>query len=319
MTRVREALLDDARGISQLFQARIPVWQRINAQGYVDTVPYDELTVYERWTHGGAWMSIETAAIHLSRLRRGAGYALVVEDEGDIVGFAEVYPGDEPEPFGQHLYISRLVTSEDYLTAADALMRYIFDFAEAHNIERVSVSLSGENDEMYAFYVGYGLTSIETVSRYTLKTGAGQVFYKVNEHYNTSLAQIDGWQMPVGRISNARERWEALFTRHWDVIPRIAEQRTHRLLLSCSGQDVFVHCQTDPYDPRRATVSCWSQKKLSTQILSAIRDWAHRENYRVLSWVVSEETARLFKGEAERDPFSRTIFSVDIQPENEED
>lgn len=319
MTQVREALLDDASGISQLFQNKISVWQRINERGYVDTVHYEDLTVYERWTHGGVWMSIETASIHLSRMRRGAGFALVAVDEGEIVGFAEIYPGDEPEPFGQHLYISRLITSPDFLTAADALMRYVFDFSEAHNIQRVAVSLSGENDEMYNFYVSYGLTPIETVSRYTLKARSGQVFYKISEHYNSNATQIEGWQMPVGRITSARERWETLFTRHWDVIPEIAKQRTHRLLMSCSGQDVFVHCQADAYDPRRATVSCWSQKKLSTQILTAIRDWAHRENYRNLLWVVNDETARLFKGEGENDPYARTIFSIDVQPEDEED
>ena len=70
---VRQAGLDDTGAISALFCARIPVWQRRNAQGQVENVAYDALTIYERWLHGGPWMSIETCAILLNHLLSGGG------------------------------------------------------------------------------------------------------------------------------------------------------------------------------------------------------------------------------------------------------
>jgi hypothetical protein len=65
---VRQAGLDDTGAITALFGARIPIWQRINKQGQVEDVPYAQLTIYERWLHGGPWMSIETCAVLLNHL-----------------------------------------------------------------------------------------------------------------------------------------------------------------------------------------------------------------------------------------------------------
>src|SRR5215213_9179974 len=75
--QVRQAALDDTCAISSLFRARIGVWQRLDANGRVEDKPYEALTIYERWLHGGAWMSIETAAIQLNELLSGAGISLV--------------------------------------------------------------------------------------------------------------------------------------------------------------------------------------------------------------------------------------------------
>ena len=69
---IRPALLDDTQAISQLFRARIDKWQRLTEQGQVEDLSYDELSIYERWLHGGAWMSIETGAIWLSHLLSGS-------------------------------------------------------------------------------------------------------------------------------------------------------------------------------------------------------------------------------------------------------
>ena len=61
--RVRQATLDDTQQIVALFSGRVPVWQRLGERGQVEDLPYDALTIYERWLHGGAWMSLETGAI----------------------------------------------------------------------------------------------------------------------------------------------------------------------------------------------------------------------------------------------------------------
>ncbi len=110
---MRGATLDDTQTISALFCAHITVWQRLSSSGKVEDIAYDSLTIYDRWLHGGPWMSVETAAIHLSHLLRGAGIPLVIEVEGKIVAYAEAYRGTEPEPFGDHYHLAQVVVHPD--------------------------------------------------------------------------------------------------------------------------------------------------------------------------------------------------------------
>lgn len=56
---------------------------------------YEELSVEERWSHGGPWMSIETCSIHLNYLLTNNQYPLVAEINGRIVGELELYIGEE--------------------------------------------------------------------------------------------------------------------------------------------------------------------------------------------------------------------------------
>lgn len=309
---VRPALLDDTAAISGLFRAQVTVWQRLDASGTVETVPYEHLTLHERWTHGGAWMSVETGAVHLSRLMRGIALACVAEIDGEIVGYAEAYPGDEPAPYGRHLHLAHLIMTPDYFTAADALMRYLIAEAERSKHPRLTVSLGGASDDMADFYGGYGFNEIAQVTRYTLATREGQVFYRVSELTSASAGQIRGWHMPVGRTESAAQHWEESMPSHWAVIPQVAAERVYRLVLNVAGQDAFVFLRQHAYDARNLGLSLWAQKALTPQILSAVRDWATRSGYRTLSLVVDATTARLFGAEGESDPFRRIIYALDV-------
>jgi len=44
-------------------------------------------------------------------------------------------------------------------------------------------------------------------------------------------------------------------------------------------------------------------------LLTAVRDWAHRQKYRAVRMVVDETTAKLLGADAEGDPFSRSIWA----------
>jgi len=305
---VRQALLDDTAGISALFRAEVNVWQRLDSRGHVETVPYDALTIYERWTHGGAWLSVETAAVHLARLLRGLAIPLVALDGRDIVGYAEVFPGDEPAPLGTHLHITRLLADAEMFTASDALLRHLFALCADLGCTRLTTALVGTSDDRAAFYAGYGFKPLAQVQRWTIPTKSGQVFYKMNDF--SGSASLDGWAMPVGRTESAAARWEALMPRHWDVIPQLAAQKVYRLSLNVAGQEALIHAAQHPFEPRRLDVSLWSPRPLTAQMLSALRDWGERQGYRALTLITDEVTARLFSGEAESDPFKRVIYAA---------
>jgi GNAT superfamily N-acetyltransferase len=311
---VREASLDDTGAISRLFRAHIGVWQRLNAQGQVEDVPYEALTIYERWLHGGPWMSVETGAMHLSHLLLGAGVPLVALVDGQVLAYAEAYLGAEPEPFGEHLHLATLSVHPDYTGAGldDALVAHLLEQARALKCQRLTAVCISADTAMTDFYVRHGLGPLARIVRYSLPARTGQVFYKAVEHPNPDPTQIHGWYMPIGRLGSARQQWETLWPRFWDVIPEIRARRTQRLHVVAAGQPAFLCCQQQLYAPRNADVYCWTPKPLTSQVLTAIRDWAHREGYRTLALAVVEDTVKTLGPEAEPDVYTHEVYAVEV-------
>jgi nitroreductase len=308
---VRQASLDDTRAISALFCSHISTWQRINPQGRVEDVPYDSLTIYERWLHGGAWMSLETGAIHLSHVLRGAGIALVAELDDVVVAYAEAYHGFEPAPFGAYVQPAHIIVRAglDQGELKTALVNTLMERARKLKCQRFILNATATESDLIQ---RYELQPLARLHRFNLVARQGQVFYQAVEHLNPDPAQIRGWFMTVGRLASARQTWEMLWPRTWDALPEMRQRRTHRLHFSAAGHDAFVCCQQMIYDPRSADIYCWSPKMLTNQLLMAIRDWAHREGYRALITAVTEDTIKTLGPEAEPDGFVQEVFGVEL-------
>jgi hypothetical protein len=311
---VREARLDDTQSISDLFRTRITVWQRLNAGGQVEDVSYDALTIYERWLHGGPWMSVETAAIHLSHLLGGAGIPLVAGVGGSILAYAESYHGIEPEPFANHLHLAQLVIdpAQDTETFQAALLTAVIERARSRRCARITANCVANDADTQNLYTQYGMTPIAKVKRYSLSAKSGQGFYKVVDHLNDDSQQIERWFLSVGRFGSSREEWENLWPRTFDAISEIRERHTRRLLFSAAGQEALVCCQPQLYAPRNAEIYLWSPKPLTTQLLTALRDWTYREGFRSLVMAVTEDSAIVLGSDAEPDGFYLDVFGVKV-------
>jgi hypothetical protein len=116
--------------------------------------------------------------------------------------------------------------------------------------------------------------------------------------------------MPIGRSESARQHWEVLWNIVWNIIPELQTRRTNRLYISASGHEAFLCCQQQLFNPRSADLYCWSPKAITAPLITAIRDWAHRQDYRTLALVVTPETAKVLGTEAEADPFIRRIYAI---------
>ncbi len=311
---MRGATLDDTQAISALFRTHIAVWQRLNSAGQVQDVAYESLTIYERWQHGGPWMSVETAAIHLSHLLRGAGIPLVLEAEGKIAAYAEAYRGTEPEPFGDHYHLAQVVVHPDFASAGlqDMMLRELLEQAKIARVLRVTANCIAGDAQTQALYTGHGMSVLSRIRRYNLTAKSGQGFYKVVDHPNDNPQQIFNWFMPVGRLGSARQQWETLWPQTWYAIAEMRERRTHRLNFSASGQEAFIYCQQQLYSPRAVEVYMWSPKPLTAQLLTALRDWTHREGYRSLVLSVNDETAKVLSAEAEADGYYEDVYGVSV-------
>ncbi|NDJ61140.1 MAG: hypothetical protein GYB67_08445 [Chloroflexi bacterium] len=309
---VREARLDDIRGISAIFRAPINVWQRLNARGYVEDVGYDGLTLYERWLHGGPWMSVETGAVFLNHLLLGGGIALVAVSDGLIQGYAEAYHSVETAPFHSHLHLAHLVVDPAQIdTGIEVVLTdALIEQARRLKCRQITVLRSGPGSVAEAVRERVELKDIACLQRYTLAARQGQVFYRAVEHLNDNPEQIRGWLMPIGRLTSARQQWEMLWPSIWNTIPEMVARRTHRLKVSAAGQEAFLCLQQQLYDPRSADVYCWTAKSLTPQLVSAIRDWAHREGYRNLSLPIFEETIPTLGAEAEEVGYTQNVCAV---------
>lgn len=304
---VRQASLDDCGAISALFCAQIPLWQRMNAQGQVEDVPYEQLTIYERWLHGGPWMSIETGAIHLNHLLLGAGVPLVAEVSSVIFGYAEAYVSNEPEPFGRVLNIAHLQTGD--LDAERALLEALVERLKPLKCQQLTLSRIGGSS---LYDERYNLTPISTLRRFNMPARQGQIFYRAVEHLDNSAAQISGWAMPIGRFSSSRQEWETLWHEQWQALPEIGRRKTSRRHISAAGQDALLFCREHLYDPRRAEVAVWTPKPLTVQVVSAVRDWAHREGYRTLVMAVDESARSVLGTDAEDDGYMQETCVVTL-------
>ncbi|NWF69005.1 MAG: hypothetical protein HXY40_07960 [Chloroflexi bacterium] len=306
---VRSARLDDTAAISALFRARISAWQRWDTLGRVQDTDYETLTIYERWLHGGAWMSIETAALHLGALLLGAGVALVAQVGAEVGAYLEAYHSVEPPPFGSNLSPAHIVVGSAHANIGldTMLLDALRAKAKTQKCERLTVAALGAES---ALYTRSGFTTLTSVARYSLPARTGQIFYKASAHSEASAAQINGWSMPVGRISSARQQWEALWPHTWELLPEM--RRTYRLKFSAAGGEAFIACQPQMFNPRALDVSVWTQKTLTAQLLTAIRDWAHKEGFRTLLLVVPPEYVSVLGAEAEADGYKLDFYSLNL-------
>ncbi len=311
---MRGAALDDTHAISALFRSHIAVWQRLNAGGQVEDVTYDSLSIYDRWMHGGPWMSVETAAIHLSHLLRGAGIPLVVEAEGKIAAYAEVYRGTEPDPFGDHLHLAQVMVHPDFANAGlqDVILNDVLEQARIARVHRVTANCVANDVQNEALYARHGMTVLSRIRRYNLPAKSGQGFYKVVDHLEDDAAQVSNWFMPVGRLGSSRQQWETLWPQTWYAIAEMRERPTHHINFSASGQEALIYCQQQLYVPRAVEIYMWSPKPLTVQLLTALRDWTHREGYRTLVLSVNDETAKVLGTEAEADGYYEDVYGVNL-------
>jgi hypothetical protein len=232
--------------------------------------------------------------------------------DGAVRAYCEGYTGSEPPPFGAHLHLTAPVVHPDAEGSGleAALVQAMAEQARALRLPRLLACAAPP--EHKALYAGQGMRVVDEVRRSTLPARSGQGFYRAVDHPDPDPALIAGWQMPVGRLESARCQWETLWPRTWDALPEMRQRRTHRLRLNAAGHDALLCVQQQLYQPRSADVYCWSPRPLTSQLLTAVRDWAHREGYRTLVMAVSDSALKTLGPEAEPDAFTLAAYALDV-------
>ncbi|AFL94564.1 GNAT family acetyltransferase 1 [Thermococcus cleftensis] len=139
--RIRLATLEDVRGIVELHTAGE------NLKG----------SLYERYTKGGPWTSVETLAVHINNLLLDDQLVAVAELDGKIVGEVEVLFSEEPV-LGRQMRIAHVDVIEvhpDYRGRGigRALVEFVEDVARERGAEMLTVQ---PDDEAKGFYERLG-------------------------------------------------------------------------------------------------------------------------------------------------------------------
>ena len=289
--QVRQAALSDAGAITEVYKSLVTQWKRADDP---QSLRYEDLSLFDRWQYGGPWFSVETCAVWLGHLiQRGEGIPLVAELDGEVVGHAEVFIGNEAAPYQNHINISILCVREGAHRkgVGSALVRYVEQMAAVLNCKRVTVAYP----EPPPFFEKLGYT--QSVARHRLLIAAeeGRVFYKARDLVDDAPQQIEEWYMPLGRFQNAREEWERMYWRIWSGVPELVEARWHRLHIDLTGQPGILHLHQQREDPELVTARLWTKNPVSTHILSAIRDRAARLGYQRIATVIEAEARPLLQ------------------------
>jgi GNAT superfamily N-acetyltransferase len=309
---VRMATLDDAAAITEVHKSNISRWQRMTGDA-VEDVPYEVLTIHERWLHGGPWMSLETCAVHLTHLLRGgsipAGIPLVAEIDGRVWAEAEVFPGEEPEPFGNLLHVAVLYVHADQ--AGRGLEQALLAHAAALGKELGCQRMTIANVEVQDFSPERWRLLVQA-QRVTWPARTGQVFYQSTPHPDADPGQIQAWGMPLGRGQSALQEWVMHWPDLWVGILAQRAQRVERLKFTAAASNFYVMYTESPYDSRQAAVSVWAAAPLSGPALAAISDRGHKLGFRRLETLIRPEQAGLLGPEAEVEGVMREIYALDL-------
>lgn len=314
MISVRLATLQDTAAITEIHKSTVMAWERINAQGQLLSVSYDELSLYERWQHGGPWMSVETCAVHLNRLLAGSGIPLVAELDGQVLAETEVYEGYEAMPFGHHLNISVLYTHAAHTRQGlgRALIDYIQQMAKLMGCQAISVTDVNAPE----FYTKAGFRHTRSGRRVRIATQAGRAFYQTSELTDRSPEQIRGWYMPLGRYQSGRQEWEHLFPQDWAAgIPELLNVPMAHLKLTVAGQNALVFLREATHadsQPGECSLSCWSARPLTPPLLTALRDRAFREGFHTIVTYVIDSDWLLLSNEASPTDYRQDFYELAV-------
>jgi len=151
----RLATLNDVKSIVDIHCSDIEKWFK-ETEGQKVEARYEDLSIEERYIHGGPWMTTETCAIHLNNLLVNGQYPLVAELNNRVVGELELYIGEEKGPLGRCGYIDILEVHRDYRGrgVGRALINKAIEIARNQKCQTIAV---WPTQEATPFYIKCGI------------------------------------------------------------------------------------------------------------------------------------------------------------------
>lgn len=272
--QIRPAEVQDAPAITAIHCSNVLRWQVWEGQ---TTRParYADLTPYQRWLHGGAWLDAGTCAFHLTRLAVGGGLALVAERAGRVLAEAECYIADEPAPYGRNLNLSILYVHRNYQKQGlgQALMAHCWELAQREGCDNFLIA----HAEAPEFYRKLGFKLAERWRRWLVPVKPSKVTYTAKPLGDSSYETVRGWALPIGRYQNAHHDWERVRPK---AVPDFAEWRDlkgERFSLKMGNENAVVAFEEQT--PGVANTFVFTPIGYTPRLFSAVRDLGAKRGF----------------------------------------
>lgn len=198
---IRMARLEDAAAITSIHCSYRDRWTRtIGAE--IDEVPYDMLSIAERWGFGGPWMSVETCAIHLNNMLLRRHYPMLALIGDRAVGEMEVFIGRESAPFEKNAHVGLLYVHKDFRGrgVGTALMKKAEDIAAENFCDTITVA---SNAPSLGFYEKCGFKRAGTLVEIEAVVRPYDVQMRPIPGQFNDGAFTWGMHMPIGRYQSS--------------------------------------------------------------------------------------------------------------------
>jgi GNAT superfamily N-acetyltransferase len=113
MAYVRLATERDAPGICQVYRSEVDAWYRTLPDGSRVPSRYEELSLFERFLHGGPWMDPEGCSAHVRGVLASGQWPLIAIEGDGVVGEMEVVMGPDRR-WGRTAHIDVLDVHRDF-------------------------------------------------------------------------------------------------------------------------------------------------------------------------------------------------------------
>ncbi|WP_461866112.1 GNAT family N-acetyltransferase [Thermococcus sp.] len=152
---IRLGTLEDVSGITETHCSEIDEWY------HGKRTTKSALNIFERYLHGGPWMSVESCAVHLNNLLLEGHPVIVAEVDGKIIGEAELLISKEPVNGELHriAHLDVIEVHKDFRRRG--IGKALIDFSEEIARERGCDMLTVTPEERaLAFYEKLGIKEI---------------------------------------------------------------------------------------------------------------------------------------------------------------
>jgi len=285
---IRPATLDDIVAITEVHKGDVSEWYHVSGETS-EPVPYESLSVFERYMAGGPWMSVETCAIHVNQLLLHDLPPIVAVLDGRVVGEAEFYIGDEGVPYGKCLDISVLYVHPEAQGRGigGALLKYLIDRAERKECRCMTV-VPGPR----GFYQHFGFNDIYERPHLLVNARSFNLEYQIEEiDVETPFRLVSGIPMPIGRYTSSRQEWERhkMITYH---LPELAHCLHRRMrITTAQAEAIAILGQHSPFD-EALVAHAWTANMPINDLISILRTECLASNYNQMRMLIDELIVR---------------------------
>ncbi|MCS7178116.1 MAG: GNAT family N-acetyltransferase [Anaerolineae bacterium] len=248
---IRPATPEDAAAITAIHCSHISVWRR---GGKGDIVPYEALSPYEQWLHGGPWMNAETCAAHLRRWQETGHLTLVALLGEEVVGEAEFVEDEEPLPYGHVLHLSLLIVHRAYL--GQGVGRALVDAGVTLARERGCIALTTQPEQAAEpFYHRVGFEPWLWLREW--QAPAREVFLPADLRRadDAPYPAGQGLVLRVGRYQASRHMWYEMANRPLPELARLPWGRWQAPMPG--GEKLWLGLRAQPLAPTQADGFIW--------------------------------------------------------------